>query len=375
MRGPSSTSSEEPYVSVVVPVFNEVDSLRELHQQLTQGAKATGRTYEILFIDDGSRDGSAERLDEIATEDPQVRVVHFRRNFGKSPALAAAFDRVRGQIVLTLDADLQDDPAMIPEFVARIEAGADLVSGWKQRRHDPIGKTLPSKFFNFIVRKVSGVHLRDFNCGFKAYRIDCIRELSVYGGFHRFLPVLAGERGFRVEELVVNHRARQHGVSKFGVKRFFDGFLDLLTVLMVTHFRTRPVHFFGILGTTSGVLGVGTLLYLSTLWFLGEPIGSRPLLLLGVLLTLTAIQFIAIGLVAELLVRTTIRSTEVYSVARELGAGVESPAIAAVSPAPPLPATVDPDVVPEGLSEPEPDGPLRAPKPPAISAASVRPTE
>lgn len=368
-------SSEEPYVSVVVPVFNEVDSLRELHQQLTQGAKATGRTYEILFIDDGSRDGSAERLDEIATEDPQVRVVHFRRNFGKSPALAAAFDRVRGQIVLTLDADLQDDPAMIPEFVARIEAGADLVSGWKQRRHDPIGKTLPSKFFNFIVRKVSGVHLRDFNCGFKAYRIDCIRELSVYGGFHRFLPVLAGERGFRVEELVVNHRARQHGVSKFGVKRFFDGFLDLLTVLMVTHFRTRPVHFFGILGTASGVLGVGVLLYLSVLWFMGESIGSRPLLLLGVLLTLTAIQFIAIGLVAELLVRTTISSTEVYSVAREYGAGVESPALEPVSPAPPLPATVDPEIVPEAVPAPElAERPLRVPKPPALSA-TVRPEE
>jgi glycosyltransferase involved in cell wall biosynthesis len=361
-----TTSTPEPYVSVVIPVYNEVDSLPELHRQLTAGLEATGRTYEILFIDDGSRDGSPERLDAIAAADPNVRVVHFRRNFGKSPALAAAFDRVRGQIVLTLDADLQDDPAMIPEFVKRIEGGADLVSGWKQRRHDPIGKTLPSKFFNFVVRKVSGVQLRDFNCGFKAYRIDCIRELSVYGGFHRFLPVLAGERGFRVEELVVKHRAREHGVSKFGVKRFFDGFLDLLTVLMVTHFRTRPVHFFGILGTTSGVLGVGTLLYLSTLWFMGESIGSRPLLLLGVLLTLTAIQFIAIGLVAELLVRTTISSTEVYSVSREHGAGVEPSEIEPVSPAPALPATVDPGVLPPGAT----DEPRPAPKAPALSAAA-----
>jgi glycosyltransferase involved in cell wall biosynthesis len=368
-------TAPEPYVSVVVPVYNEVDSLPELHKQLTGGLEATGRPYEIMFIDDGSRDGSSERLDDIASRDPHVRVVHFRRNFGKSPALAAAFDRVRGQIVLTLDADLQDDPAMIPEFVERIEAGADLVSGWKQRRHDPIGKTLPSKFFNFVVRKVSGVQLRDFNCGYKAYRIDCIHELSVYGGFHRFLPVLAGERGFRVEELVVKHRARRHGVSKFGIKRFFDGFLDLLTVLMVTHFRTRPVHFFGILGTTSGVLGVGTLAYLSALWFMGESIGARPLLLLGVLLTLTAIQFIAMGLVAELLVRTTITSTEVYSVSREVGAGLERKAIEPpVSPAPPLPATVDPGVLPESISEPVPDRQPQIPKPPAISAAA-RPGE
>jgi glycosyltransferase involved in cell wall biosynthesis len=368
-------TAPEPHVSVVVPVYNEVDSLPELHKQLTAGLEATGRPYEIVFIDDGSRDGSSERLDDIASRDPHVRVVHFRRNFGKSPALAAAFDRVRGQIVLTLDADLQDDPAMIPEFVERIEAGADLVSGWKQRRHDPIGKTLPSKFFNFVVRKVSGVQLRDFNCGYKAYRIDCIRELSVYGGFHRFLPVLAGERGFRVEELVVKHRARRHGVSKFGIKRFFDGFLDLLTVLMVTHFRTRPVHFFGILGTTSGVLGVGTLAYLSALWFMGESIGARPLLLLGVMLTLTAIQFIAMGLVAELLVRTTITSTEVYSVAREVGAGLEHRAIEPpVSPAPPLSATVDPGVLPASISEPAPDRQPQIPKPPAITAAA-RPGE
>ena len=366
-----SSTGDDPYVSAVVPVYNEVDSLHELHAQLTAGLEATGRSYEILFIDDGSRDGSAARLDEIAATDPHVRVVHFRRNFGKSPALAAAFDRVRGQVVLTLDADLQDDPGMIPEFVARIEAGADLVSGWKQRRHDPLGKTLPSKFFNFVVRKVSGVHLRDFNCGFKAYRIDCIRELSVYGGFHRFLPVLAGERGFRVEELVVNHRARQHGVSKFGVKRFFDGFLDLLTVLMVTHFRTRPVHFFGILGTSSGVVGVGLLAYLSILWFSGQSIGSRPLLLLGVLLTIAAIQFIAIGLVAELLVRTTITSTEVYSVAREHGAGVHGKEIGPVVPAPALPETVDPELVPDSVVRAE-EPSILPPKPPAISAAPAR---
>jgi hypothetical protein len=216
--------------------------------------------------------------------------------------------------VLTLDADLQDDPAMIPEFVERIEAGADLVSGWKKRRHDPFGKTAPSKVFNWVVRQVSGVQLMDFNCGFKAYRIECIRELAVYGGFHRFLPVLAGWKGFVVEQLVVQHRARQHGVSKFGVGRFFDGFLDLMTVLMVTRYRTRPLHLFGILGATTGALGVLLLVYLSVLWFMGEPIGSRPLLTLGVLLTIAAIQLIGVGLVSELLVRTTITPHEVFSI-------------------------------------------------------------
>jgi hypothetical protein len=203
---------------------------------------------------------------------------------------------------------------MIPEFVARIEAGADLVSGWKKKRHDPLGKTLPSKLFNAIVRRLSGVQLMDFNCGFKAYRAECIRELSVYGGFHRFLPVLAGHRGFRIEQLVVQHRAREHGVSKFGAKRLVDGFLDLLTILMVTRYRTRPLHFFGIPGILSGFAGVAILAYLTILWFLGQPIGTRPLMELGVLLTVSSMILIGLGLVAELMVRTTIRSEEIFSI-------------------------------------------------------------
>lgn len=301
-------------ISAVVPVWDEVESLPRLRQELVAGLEATGRSFEILFADDGSTDGSAALLDGFAAEDPRIVVVHLRKHFGKSPALAAAFDRVRGEIVVTLDGDGQDDPALIGEFVARIEAGADLVSGFKQVRHDPIGKTLPSSLFNAVVRWVSGVPLRDFNCGFKAYRIACIRELSVYGGFHRFLPVLASERGFRVEELVVRHRPREHGRSKFGATRLFAGSLDLLTVLMVTRFRTRPLHLFGWLAGLSGLTGVSLLSYLSVLWFLGEPIGTRPLLTLGVLLTLASIQFLGIGLVAELLVRTTITSREIVSV-------------------------------------------------------------
>lgn len=355
----SQQGTPRPEISVVVPVYNEVDSLPEMHRQLTDGLQRTGRPYEIIYINDGCKDGSAERLDEIAAADLHVGVIHFRRNFGKSPALAAGFDRVRGDIVLTLDADLQDDPAMIPDFVARIEQGADLVSGWKQRRHDPLGKTFPSKVFNAMVRKISGVPLRDFNCGFKAYRVECIRELSVYGGFHRFLPVLAGERGFVVEELVVNHRARQHGTSKYGVKRFFDGILDLLTVLMVTRFRTRPVHFFGIPGTVTGVVGLSILAYLSVLWLMDQPIGTRPLLQAGVMLTLTAFQLVGMGLLGELLVRTTIKSNEVFSIRRTVNLG-ESDTAAPPSPGrrlplrPPAPRLTADSASPLGVGSPMP---------------------
>lgn len=306
-----------PGISVVVPVFDEVDSLEELYQGITAACEQLGRGHEIIFIDDGCRDGSDRKLDELASRDARVQVIHFRRNFGKSPALAAGFERVRGEIVLTLDADLQDDPAMIPDFVERIDAGIDLVSGWKRRRHDPLGKTAPSKLFNWVVRKLSGIPLQDFNCGFKAYRVECIRELAVYGGFHRFLPVLAGARGFKIEQLVVNHRPRKHGESKFGVGRFFDGLLDLLTVLLVTKYRTRPLHFFGLPGVALGALGLALLLYLSVLWFIGEPIGTRPLLTLGVLLTITGLQFLCFGLLGELLVRTTVTSREIFSIRSE----------------------------------------------------------
>jgi glycosyltransferase involved in cell wall biosynthesis len=321
----SGTVATRPGISVVVPVYDEAESLEELYQGITAACARVGRGHEILFINDGSRDGSDIKLDALAARDPRVLVIHFRRNFGKSPALAAAFERVRGDIVLTLDADLQDDPAMIPDFVERIDAGADLVSGWKKRRNDPFGKTFPSKVFNWMVRKLSGIPLSDFNCGFKAYRIECIRELSVYGGFHRFLPVLAGAKGFRIEQLVVNHRARKHGVSKFGVTRFFDGILDLLTVLLVTKYRTRPLHFFGFPGMLLSGFGVGLLIYLSVLWFLGQSIGTRPLLTLGVLLTIMGLQFLSFGLLGELLVRTTVAPREIYSIREGTAKGGECP--------------------------------------------------
>ncbi|MBC7171371.1 MAG: glycosyltransferase family 2 protein [Polyangiaceae bacterium] len=307
-------------LSIVVPVYNEVGSLPELYGRINDACRSLARPFEVVFVDDGSTDGSSALLDRMAEVDERITVIHFRRNFGKSPALAAAFEKVNGPIVITMDADLQDDPAMIPAFVERIEAGADLVSGWKQRRNDPLDKTLPSKLFNAVVRRVSGVPLRDFNCGFKAYRIECIRELNVYGGLHRFLPVLAGERGFRIEELVVQHHARKHGVSKFGARRFVDGFLDLLTVLLLTRYRMKPLHFFGAFGALAGALGFTILAYLTVLWMLGHGIGTRPLLTLGVLLTVTSGQFLGLGLLGELLVRTTVDRREIFSV-RDLREG------------------------------------------------------
>lgn len=303
-----------PELSVLVPVYDEVDSLVQLHREVCAACEGVVASYEIVFVNDGSKDGSSEVLDQLAAQDKNVSVLHLRRNFGKSPALAAGFERVRGEIVITMDADLQDDPAMIPAFVERIRGGADLVSGWKQRRHDPLDKTLPSRVFNAVVRRTSGVQLHDFNCGFKAYRAACVAELRVYGGFHRFLPVFAQDRGFRVEELVVQHRPRVHGHSKFGKSRLFEGLLDLPTVLLLTRYRTRPLHFFGLPGAGVSALGLLILSYLSVLWVLGHPVGTRPLLTFGVLLVVTGMQILCVGLVAEIVVRTTLPRADVFAI-------------------------------------------------------------
>lgn len=306
--------SNRPELSVLVPVYNEVESLGQLYNEINTACDGVVRSHEIVFVDDGSSDGSSQALDALAAKDARVSVIHLRRNFGKSPALAAGFERVRGEIVITMDADLQDDPSMIPSFIERIRKGADLVSGWKQRRHDPLDKTLPSRVFNGVVRRMSGVNLRDFNCGFKAYRSECVKELRVYGGFHRFLPIFAHDRGFKIEELVVQHRARQHGFSKFGKGRLIEGMLDLPTVLLLTRYRTRPLHFFGIPGALVLFIGLMLLAYLSVLWSLGHPVGTRPLLTLGVLLTITGVQILCVGLVAEIVVRTTLNRGEVFAI-------------------------------------------------------------
>ncbi len=314
-----------PALSLVIPVYNEEESLEQLYSEICQACDGVVPSREIIFINDGSTDGTTAKLNELAGRDPTVSVVHFRRNFGKSPALAAGFERARGDVVLTMDADLQDDPTMIPAFLERIAGGADLVSGWKQRRHDPIDKTLPSRLFNGVVRKLSGVQLHDFNCGFKAYRSECLRELRVYGGFHRFLPVFAHDRGFKVEELVVQHRARQHGHSKFGSKRLIEGMLDLPTVLLLTRYRTRPLHFFGIPGICLLAVGLALLTYLTVIGTMGHSVGTRPLLTLGVLLTLAGFQFIGVGLIGDLVVRGSLARHDVYTVREERSSQVRRP--------------------------------------------------
>ncbi len=306
--------------TAVVPVYNADESLPELHERLTRVLAGLGGGYEILFVNDGSTDGSAARLDAIAQRDPCVGVVHLRRNFGKAAALDAGFRRARGRFVATLDADLQDAPEELPRMFAELERGADVVSGWKKERHDPLSKRLPSKVFNFVVSRLSGLRLHDFNCGLKAYRAEALDGLQLYGEMHRYIPVLLHWSGFRSAELVVKHEARRFGRSKYGAGRLAKGFFDLLTVLMNTRYRSRPLHLFGLGGMGLGSLGAGILGYLTVLWFLGHrPIGQRPLLFLGMLLVMVGVQLVSTGLLGELMNRQLLRG-EAYYVVRSFRA-------------------------------------------------------
>lgn len=288
-------------ISVVIALYDEVESLAELHRQLTETLSEMRVSYELLFIDDGSRDGSDRLLINLAQRDSHVQLLSFRRNHGKSAALSVGFREAQGDIVITMDADLQDNPAEIPALVSKLNEGWDLVSGWKKKRHDPLGKTIPSRFFNAVTSRVSGLKLHDFNCGLKAYRKSVVKDLFVYGELHRFLPVLAHKMGYRCTEIPVVHRARQFGVSKFGVRRFLNGFLDLLTVVYLSGFNRAPLHFFGTIGLLAGVAGLGVNGYLVVRKFMGESLSNRPLLFLGVLLMVIGVQFFSFGLIGEML--------------------------------------------------------------------------
>lgn len=251
-------------ISVVVPLFNEEESLPELTAWIDRVMKANDFSYEIWMIDDGSTDDSWNVIGQLRADNPNVKAIKFQRNYGKSPALFVGFKHVQGDVVITMDADLQDSPDEIPELYRMVkEDGFDLVSGWKQKRHDPIGKTLPSKFFNAVTRKVSGIHLHDFNCGLKAYRNNVVKSIEVYGDMHRHMPLLAKWAGFKnIGEKVVEHRARKYGYSKFGISRLVTGFLDLLSLMFVGKFGKRPMHFFGTMGTLMFVIGLFSLLYI-----------------------------------------------------------------------------------------------------------------
>jgi glycosyltransferase involved in cell wall biosynthesis len=288
-------------ISVVIPTLNEEESLPELCETVIETLQDMQVPFEIIFIDDGSTDRSLNVIEDLQKRHKQVKAISFRKNYGKSEALNEGFHAAEGDIVITMDADLQDDPKEIPRLVEMLNNGYDLVSGWKKKRHDPLKKKIPSKLFNYTTAFLTGIRIHDFNCGLKAYRRDVIKEVPVYGELHRYLPVLAHWRGYRVGEIVVRHHPRKYGVTKFGWRRLFSGFFDLLTVLFLTRYRQRPLHLFGLLGLISFFFGFIISIYLTILWFQGHPIGNRPLLFLGVLLIIVGMQSFSIGLIGEML--------------------------------------------------------------------------
>ncbi len=292
-----------PGISVVIPVYDEAGSLPELHAELERALNGLGRGWEILYVDDGSRDGSDRAIAALAEKDPRVRGLSFRRNFGKSAALAVGFRWASGEWVATLDADLQDDPAELPKLAAALDGGLDLVSGWKQDRQDPITKTLPSRLFNAVTGMVAGIRLHDFNCGFKLYRREVVEAIEVYGELHRFLPALAHWRGFRVGEVPVRHRARRFGRSKFGAARFVNGFLDLLSAAFLSTSALKPLHLFGRVGLMFLAIGLGLGAWFVAQWIGGDPIRVRPLMLFGAGLILLGLQLILMGLLGEMIAR------------------------------------------------------------------------
>jgi len=299
-------SGETPLdISIVVPLLNEEQSLGELADQIKKALAKANYSYEILFIDDGSTDQSWEIIEKLAEDRDEIMGIRLRRNYGKSDALQTGFERSAGRFVVTMDADLQDDPNEIPAMIEKLENGADLVSGWKKKRHDPISKTIPSRFFNAVTRWVTGIKLHDFNCGLKAYRKEVVENITLYGEMHRYVPLLAKWEGFgRIEEQVVQHHPRKYGNTKFGISRFLNGFLDLVTLLFINRYVNRPMHFFGLFGVLFLFVGIAINLYLAYIKiFLGEPLANRPLLFLGLLLVMVGVQFFSIGFLGELLNR------------------------------------------------------------------------
>lgn len=308
-------------LSIIIPVMNEEGSLRQLWQEIVATAEHAVDKFEVIFIDDGSTDSSWSVISELIAADRRASGVRFRRNFGKAAALTAGMRAADGELILMMDADLQDDPAEIPEMLKLIEAGHDVVNGWKKRRLDPWHKVYPSLVFNWMVSKMTGLKLHDHNCGLKMFRSDVAAEINIYGELHRFIPVLAFARGFGVTELPVHHRSRQHGVSKYGVRRFLRGLLDLLTVTFLISFGRRPQHALGAVGLFFFGLGSLGLAFLSAVWLMtavglhdSGPIGSRPLLAYSIAATLLGGQAMSLGLLAELIVAYTSNTRDSYSV-------------------------------------------------------------
>lgn len=317
-------------LSAVIPVYNESESLTTLHAELRAVAAENQYDLEIVFVDDGSTDASWAAIGELAAKDAQVSGLRFRRNFGKAAALDAGFAAAQGDIVLTLDADLQDDPREIPRMLAELNRGLDMISGYKQVRHDPWHKVLPSRVFNWLVSRMTGVWLHDHNCGYKCYRREVVREVRLYGELHRFVPVLAAARGFRVGEIVVNHRARKFGHSKYGIERLVKGFLDLLTVKFLTGFGERPQHILGSIGLASFLLGGFSLFFMALLWLFSRLIPGLADFhfhehLFATLYSLGALlfggQMLSMGLLAEMITDRVNPERDTYAVVDRVGRG------------------------------------------------------
>jgi glycosyltransferase involved in cell wall biosynthesis len=315
-------------LSVVVPVYNEAESLTTLHRELAETAAANEYELDIIFVDDGSTDDSWSVIKKLAAKDSRVRGLRFRRNFGKAAALNAGFSNAGGELVMTLDADLQDDPHEIPRFLEAMQNNLDVVGGWKKIRHDPWHKVIPSRIFNLMVSVLTGVKLHDHNCGMKCYRREIFDEVRLYGELHRFVPVLAASRGFRVGEIVINHRPRKFGRSKYGFARYLKGFLDLLTVKFLTGFGQRPQHLLGAVGLASFAIGLLMLIYLAGYWVVSRMalgievvnLSSRPILLYGITLLLMGGQLMCMGFLAELFIAYQEPRMKTYSICEKTDA-------------------------------------------------------
>ena len=305
-------------ITIIIPLLDEKESLRPLHDKIQTAMAAYERSYEVIFVDDGSRDGSADVLEELHEAYSEVKVIQFRRNFGKAAAYAAAFERAAGKYVITMDADLQDEPAEIPSLIAKIEEGYDLVSGWKKKRLDPLRKVVPSRFFNWVTGILYGIPIHDFNCGLKAYRAEVVKDIKIYGELHRYIPVLAHLEGYRIAELEVQHHRRKFGVTKYGWTRLLKGFLDLLTVMYLGRYMGRPLHLFGMVGVILATFGSIINAYIVSLWIrLGNVQHRYPLLFLGVLLTVLGVQFVCTGLIADMIAKSS-KAHENFNVKRIL---------------------------------------------------------
>jgi glycosyltransferase involved in cell wall biosynthesis len=312
-------SLESVDISVIIPVLDEAATVSELADRISAILDELGRSFEIIFVDDGSTDDTSERVRNCHDTNPRVKLVRLRRNFGKAAALCAGFDASHGRLLITMDGDLQDDPEEIPRFLGKLDSEElDLVSGWKQKRKDPASKRLPSKLFNWVTRRLAQVDLHDFNCGYKIYRREVLEEIALYGELHRYIPVLASRKGFSVGEIVVEHHPREHGSSKYGWDRFYKGLLDLITVLFITKYTRRPLHLFGVIGLGALAAGLAINAYLAYIWTKGASLSDRPLLLLGILLMLLGIQVLTTGLVGEMITFKNFHRSDTYSVRERL---------------------------------------------------------